>query len=93
MQLPAESSAEERAQFTKEMESLAVPMEEKGIESIAQAFEAAKKFGLRDGRVAELQDELDKLNLKPELKARPVVVVPAVALPEFPLSTAQGGAR
>ena len=69
--------------FRGETEQLVVPMEEKGIEAMGQALAAAKKAQLRDGQIAELQMEVNRLNMKNEVLpavavTSPVVYVPAV---------------
>jgi TolA-binding protein len=75
------AEADQKA-FKTEIEQLAVPMEEKGIESTNQALETAKKAQLREGQIGELQAEVDRLNLKP-VGAIVAVVVPQRYLPEF----------
>jgi TolA-binding protein len=82
MQLNGGVSEADQAAFKAEVDQLAVPMEEKGIESMTQALEAAKKAKLREGQVADLQSEVDRLNMKvetalPKFETRmPAVYVP-----------------
>lgn len=82
MTLPAGTAQADQDAFKNEIEQLAVPMEEKGIESVNQALETAKKAQLREGQIAELQAQVNKLNMKPATVAQPVVA-PQPYLPEF----------
>lgn len=66
LQLSGEVSEADRAAFHKEIENLITPMEEKGIDSLNQALQAAKKIHLFNQTVVNIQRELDKLNLKSE---------------------------
>ena len=76
------SEAEQQA-FKGEIEQIAIPMEEKGIESKNQALETARKAELRDGQIADLQTEVNKLNMKTNLVAAIKVQAPQVYLPRF----------
>lgn len=82
MTLPATVAAADREAFKNEIEQLAIPMEEKGIESMNQALETAKKAQLRDGQIADLQAEVNRLNLKPAT-AIMTVAGPQIYLPVF----------
>ncbi len=82
MNLPAGIAEADQKAFKNEIEQLAIPMEEKGIESTNQALETAKKAQLRDGQIGELQAEVNRLNMKPG-GAVVAVVVPQRYLPEF----------
>jgi cellulose synthase operon protein C len=82
MELKGVSDADLQA-FRSETEQLVVPMEEKGIESMNQALDAAKKAQLREGQIAEIQMEVNKLNMKAEVLptvtvSQPVAYVPKV---------------
>ncbi len=66
IQLPADVPEADRKVFQAEIEQIALPMEEKGIEALAQAIESAKKAKRFDGLSARLQARLDELNLKPK---------------------------
>ena len=82
MSLGHVSEADQKA-FSDEIEQLSVPMEEKGIESMNQALQTSKKAQLHTGEVADIQAELDKLNMKTN-KVPPVQVVdPAMYVPSF----------
>jgi len=83
MPAPEGMSAEEDEQFRAEVRRLSIPLEEKGVDTIVQALDAAKKMKLYDGTVARLQAELDQMNMK---KANGLYVEfqrPALALPKI----------
>lgn len=62
MPLPAGVPEEEASIFTSEMNKLAIPMEEKGIETKLQAYSVAKQLGVHDQVVSQIQQDLKKLN-------------------------------
>ncbi len=66
MKLPADVPEADQQAFTKEIEAIAMPMEEKGIEALSQAIDAARKSARLDGLAGTLQEKLDRLNLKSE---------------------------
>lgn len=66
MTLPADVPEADQKTFKAEVEQIALPMEEKGIEALNQAVEAAKKSARFDGLAGDLQEKLDRLNLKPQ---------------------------
>jgi len=82
MNLPVGVAEAEQKAFKNEIEQLAIPMEEKGIESTYQALETAKKAQLRDGQIGELQAEVNRLSLQ-SAGSVVAVVVPQRYLPEF----------
>jgi len=82
LKVTGEVSAADRAAFQKEIENLTIPMEEKGIDSLNQALQAARKFHLYNQSVVEIQAELDKLNLKAEALPLKPVQLPPVYLPQ-----------
>lgn len=67
MKLPADVPEADQTAFTKEIEQIALPMEEKGIEALSQAIDAAKKTARLDGLAGQLQQRLDKLNMKQDV--------------------------
>jgi hypothetical protein len=83
MELPSSVSAADAEAFKNEIEQLAIPMEEKGIEAIGQALETAKKAQLRSGEIAALEIELGKLNMKPVEPGVTTVAKPEIYLPRF----------
>ena len=82
MTLPGGSAADQKA-FGDELEQLSVPMEEKGIESMNQALQTSKKSQLHTGEVAEIQIELDKLNMRKSSVPPVQVVEPGVYVPNL----------
>ena len=83
MVLPGEVSEADRQAFKGEIDQISIPMEEKGIEAMSQALETAKKAQFHDGQVADLQNELNKLNMKPATSVAVKVATPSVYLPVF----------
>ncbi len=86
IKLPDETPENDRNAFRDEMDKLAIPMEEKGIDTMVQALEAAKKFQIRDGTIGEIQNEIDQLNHKAATNISVKIVVPPPYLPRFPAS-------
>lgn len=70
MKLPADVPESDQQAFAKEIESIVLPMEEKGIEALSQAIDAARKSGRLDGYAGVLQERLDRLNLKSDVSVR-----------------------
>ena len=83
MSLPASVAASDQATFKNEIEQLSIPMEEKGIEAMGQALETAKKAQVRNGQVAEISRELDKLNMRPSPPVEFAPLVPGIYVPVF----------
>jgi TolA-binding protein len=81
--LGAQASASDQAAFKDEIEKIAMPMEEKGIEAMSQALEAARKAQIRDGQIAEIYREIDRLNMKVNPVPLVKAVEPVVYLPVF----------
>ncbi len=70
MKLPADVPAADQQAFAKEIESIAMPMEEKGIEALSQAIDASRKSSRLDGFAGILQEKLDRLNMKTEMSTK-----------------------
>ncbi|MCB0385413.1 MAG: hypothetical protein KDD43_08475, partial [Bdellovibrionales bacterium] len=83
MPSPAGLEANEETAFRQEMEKLAIPLEEKSVETLAQALVSAQKLRLRNGSIAHLQAKLNKANMVKEEVIDYKVKNPAVVLPEF----------
>lgn len=83
MSLPGDVPAADQQVFKQEIEQLTIPMEEKGIEAMSQALDASKKAQLRDGQIAEIQVEVNKLNMKATTQPPVVVVNPSIYVPSF----------
>lgn len=64
----------------EELEKVTLPMEDKAVETISQAIVQAKKLEMRDGIIAQMQNILNGLNLRPIVKQAevraPLRVVP-----------------
>jgi TolA-binding protein len=86
MELPEGTAENDRQAFKAEIDQLVIPMEEKGIETMSQALESAKKAQLRDGQIAELQIEMSRLNMKTTVRPAITIHEPTIYLPQFPSS-------
>ncbi len=62
MPLPKGVPDNEAQAFRDQMEKLAIPMEEKGVEAKMQAYQTAKQYDVGDDLVAALQADLKKMN-------------------------------
>lgn len=76
MKLPADVPEADQKAFAQEIEQIALPMEEKGIEALSQAVDAAKKTARLDGLAGELQRRLDRLNMKADTGSEKINVEP-----------------
>lgn len=82
MPMPEGLTSQEQDALKSELHKLAIPLEEKGVDTIAQALDTAKKMGLRDSSVADLQVELDRMNMSAKKSTisldltEPEIVVP-----------------
>ena len=83
MPAPEGISTAEAEAFRSEVQRLSIPLEEKGVDTIAQAVTAAKKMKLYDGTVARLQSELDQMNMKNQEGLKVEFPAPALALPKI----------
>lgn len=70
MPLPAGLTADDEPTFRGEITQLSIPLEEKSVETMAKALEAAKDLEMRDGTIAELRQKLDELNMKPNRRLK-----------------------
>lgn len=85
MPAPAGLTPADEAAFRGELERLVIPLEEKSVDTLAQALTFARKQQFLDGTVARLEAELNrinqqqnKVNIMPELRL-PAMVVPVLA--------------
>jgi hypothetical protein len=83
MPIPGGLEAKEGVAFRQEMEKLAIPLEEKSVDTLAQALSAAQKLKLRDGSVAHLQLKLNRANMVKEEVTDIKLKAPAAVLPDF----------
>lgn len=81
MPTPAGLTAADEELFRNEISSLIIPLEEKGIDALAQAVEFARKQKFLDDSLSRLENKLARMNQSssPETSIR--FVVPEVALP------------
>ncbi len=84
MPTPAGLSKEDAEAFRTEIGNLVVPLEEKSIDTLAQAVQFAKKTSTIDGTAARLEAELDKLNGQMNTAitvplTEPQIMVPVIA--------------
>ncbi len=82
MPAPEGMSAPEEQAFRAEVDKLSIPLEEKGVETIAQALETAKKMRIYDGTVASLQSQLDQMNMKKREEFKVEFSAPPLTLPQ-----------
>ncbi len=82
MPTPEGLTPAEEKQFHEELTKLAIPLEEKGVDTVAQALATAKKLNLYDGSVASLQTQLDQMNLKPTTTMKVEFQPPSMVLPK-----------
>lgn len=83
MPIPGGLPESEVASFKLEMEKLAMPMEEKGVDTMAEALSQAKRLKFRDGTIAKVQVELDRLNMINNKTEVLPLVPPRILLPKY----------
>ena len=76
-------SVADRKVFANEIESLVVPMEEKAVESMAQAVQQAEKARFFDKTASDLRQELKRLNMQSDRISEIQVQSPDIAVPQF----------
>lgn len=69
--------------FEKEIDKLATPMEERQVDTLQQALGQAKKMELRDGTIARVQTEINRLNMKKDSPLKFEIATPPAALPKL----------
>lgn len=85
MPLPQNLPENDLQALKAELDGLVVPMEDKGIDTLSQALDAARKFSMHDGSIVEIQNAINQVNMK---KAGFVdVSVPTIVLPNISGST------
>lgn len=67
--------------FRSEIDNLVIPLEEKSIDTLAQAVEFARRQQFLDGTAARLQMKLDELNRQVNTNVAPSLKKPDLALP------------
>ncbi|MCB0420898.1 MAG: tetratricopeptide repeat protein [Bdellovibrionales bacterium] len=82
MPVPAGLPESEVTSFKSEIGKLAIPIEEKGIETLNRALSEAKRLKLRDGQIAKIQKKIDSINLKKSRSSMLAQIsIPEMALP------------
>jgi hypothetical protein len=84
MPTPTGLSKEDAEAFRNEITNLVVPLEEKSVDTLAQAVQFARKQTNLDGRGARLEAELDRVNQQANTSlimplTEPAMMVPVVA--------------
>ncbi len=81
IKLPEGVPEKDAKAFYAEMENLAIPMEEKEVEALQDAFKTIVKLNVYDGTLGKVRSRLDEINNKRNPAAILEVVVPKVLLP------------
>ncbi len=81
MPIPAGLSADDAKAFRAELDNLVVPLEEKSVDTLAQAVKFAKQQQFLDGTAARLESELAKLNQQTQTNLSPEIEKPDLVLP------------
>jgi TolA-binding protein len=79
MPVPGGLSTEDEKVFRSEIGNLVVPLEEKSVDSLAQAVQFARNQPFLDGTVARLERELNRLNHQTDVN--PELEMPGLAVP------------
>lgn len=84
MPMPKGLPEAEATAFKNQMNELAIPMEEKGIETKMQALKVAQQLGVHDPIVTDLQNEMKKMNQQVVKETAIINLTPAEAvLPRY----------
>lgn len=78
---PSGLNADDAKAFRAEIDNLVIPLEEKSIDTLAQAVKFARSQAFLDGTAARLESELNKLNQQVNPNLLPEVEKPDIALP------------
>jgi len=81
MPTPAGLTKEDEAAFRNELANLVVPLEEKSVDTLAQAVKFARAQQFLDGTAARLEAELAKLNQQSVVNLTPKIEQPELVLP------------
>ncbi len=82
LELVGKLNKQDKKAIKSELENLALPMEDKYVESLSEAMKVAKKLNLRDGSIGVIQTMLDKVNLKKVAHPNYVIHRPGLMLPK-----------
>jgi len=81
MPTPAGLTPEDEKAFRAELSNLVVPLEEKSVDTLAQAVQFAKKQPFLDNTAVRLENELNLLNKQVVIQVAPPMAKPEVMLP------------
>ncbi|MBX3021692.1 MAG: tetratricopeptide repeat protein [Bdellovibrionales bacterium] len=81
MPTPAGLTAEDEKAFRAEIDNLVVPLEEKSVDTLAQAVQFARKQPFLDSTAVRLENELNVLNKQVVINVAPSLTKPEVMLP------------
>ncbi len=81
MPIPAGVSEPDAQAFRSELEQLVIPLEEKSVDTLAQAVEFARKQTFLDGRAARLEAMLAKVNQQSTVEVMTAITRPGVVVP------------
>lgn len=81
MPVPAGLTAEDAQAFRAELDNLVVPLEEKSVDTLAQAVKFVRQQQFLDGTLARLEAELNKLNHQLQSNLNSTVERPEMVLP------------
>ena len=72
----------EAAAFYQEMENLAIPMQDRQVDTLLQAKEAAQQLKLGNDQLLKISKLLDKINLRTSVVFEVKAKEPGVQLPD-----------
>ncbi|NJL25452.1 MAG: hypothetical protein HC902_09940 [Calothrix sp. SM1_5_4] len=81
MPVPAGLSEADAKAFRAELDNLVIPLEEKSVDTLAQALQFARKQQFLDGTVARLERELASVNKQTIFNVAPEIEKPEIVLP------------
>jgi hypothetical protein len=81
MPVPVGLGPEDAKAFRAELDHLVIPLEEKSVDTLAQAVQFARQQQFLDGTAVRLQAQLDELNRQMNTNVAPAVEKPELVLP------------
>jgi hypothetical protein len=76
IEAPNDAPEADKKKFLREIENLALPIEEKNAETLQLALKQAKDLQLRDETVAKIQNELDRLSKRSKKAGTQAEILP-----------------
>ena len=83
MPIPSGLPKAEEAGFRAEIEKIAIPIEDKGLDVLLQALTESKRLKLRTGVVSEIQRKINKMNFVKNSEPINELVQPGLVVPVF----------